>query len=111
MSRSASRAQPSDQLMSTLNAAAEQGRDFLAASCRTYAAEVGALFEELSKDDAEAADQLSKCRTPFDLLGVQQKWLAGRAEAYMNAGVRMVLGALSEPEAAAAETAFFRLPE
>jgi hypothetical protein len=97
--------------MNTLNAATEQGRDFLASSFHTYAAEVGALFEELWKDGAEAADQLSKCRTPFDLLAVQQRWLARRAEAYMNASVRMVLGALNEPEAAAAETSFFRLPE
>ncbi len=111
MSQSASGPQPADELMGTLNAAADQGRELLEASFHTYAAEVRALFDELAKDDAEAAGEVAKCRTPFDLLLVQQKWLAGRAEAYMNASVRMVLGALNEPEAAAAETATFRLPE
>jgi hypothetical protein len=100
-----------DPLARTLSAASEQGRDLLSSSFRTYAAEVGALFEDLAKDDARAVDEIAKCRTPFELLAVQQKWLAGRAQAYMNAGARMVLGALHEPEAAAAEAGPFRLPE
>lgn len=105
-------AAPIDPLMSTLNTAAEQGRSILEASFRTCAAEAAAFFEELAKDDAEAAEEVSKCQTPFELLAAQQKWLAGCAEAYMNAGLRMALGAVLEPEAAAVEEAgAWRLPE
>lgn len=103
--------QPTDELTRTLSAAAEQGRNIFNSSFHTYAAEVGALFAELAKDDAEAAQDVGKCRTPFELLAVQQKWLAGRTEACLNAGLRMVLGGINEPEAAAAEAAAFRLPE
>lgn len=103
--------QPGAPLMRTFNSAAEQGRDILDSSFHTYAAGVSAFFEDLAKDDAEAAEAVARCRTPFDVLAVQQKWLTGRAEACMNAGMRMVLGALNEPEAAAAEEASFRLPE
>jgi hypothetical protein len=112
MSQPAAGPRPIDPLMSTLNAAAEQGRSLLDSSFRTCAAEVGAFFEELAKDNAEAANEVSRCRTPFEVLAVQQKWLAGRAEAYINAGLRMALGAVLEPEAAAAEeVGAWRLPE
>src|SRR4051794_30049898 len=94
---------PIDELTRTLSAAAEQGRNMLGSSFHTYTAEVVAFFAELAKVDAEAAQEVSKCRAPFDLMLVQQTWLAARAEACLNAGVRMVLGAMQEPEAAAAE--------
>lgn len=112
MSQPAAGPQRIDPLMSTLSAAAEQGRSLLDSSFRTWTAEVGAFFDELAKDDAEAAEEISKCQTPFELLAVQQKWFAGCAEAYMNAGLRMALGAVLEPEAVAAEEAgAWRLPE
>lgn len=105
-------AAPIDPLMSTLTTAAEEGRSILASSFRTCAAEAAAFFQELAKDDAEAAKEIDNCQTPFELLAVQQKWFLGLAGACMNAGLRMALGAVLEPEAAAAEEAgAWRLPE
>jgi len=100
-----------DQLMRTFSAAAEEGRHHLEASFQTCAAEMAAFFDDLAKDNAEATSQMAKCRTPLELLAIQQKWLAGWAEACVTAGARMCLGALHEPEAAAAEVGEWRLPE
>jgi hypothetical protein len=111
MSQTESTPLPTEELMRGLDAAAAQGRNFLRASFHTCAAEMGAFFQELAKDDAKAASEIIACRTPLELLAVEQRWLAARAEAFATASMRMVLGAMHESEAAAAETGAWRLPD
>lgn len=111
MSQSIATAQPGDEAARALNTLTEQSRHLVDASVRTAAAEAASFLQQRWEDDAKAIRALARCRTPLDLLAVQQTWLSARAEAWMDAASHMVLGALLEPQAAAAETAAFRLPD
>jgi hypothetical protein len=99
------------RLVCSLDLAAERGQEIMDASVRTWAAEGRAFLEDLGKDNAEALNGLGQCRTPLDVLAVGQTWWTARFTAGLDAGIRLVLGALHEPESAAAEVAAFRLPE
>ena len=98
-------------LPDVFGATAEQGRDLLAASLRTWVAESRAYVDDLAKDGAEALEGFSKCRTPFDVLIVEQHWLMARSKSWFDASLRLFAGALHEAESAAAEGVKFRLPE
>ena len=101
----------SAHLTDAVGAAVEQGRDLIDASLKTWAEEARAYLDDLAKDGAEALDGLVRCKSPFDLLVVEQNWLMARSKSWLNAGVRLFVGAIHEPESAAAELATFRLPE
>jgi len=102
---------PLDGPPDVYGAGAGHSRDLLAASFKTWMAEGCAYVDDLAKDSAEALDGLGRCKTPFDVLRVEQTWLMARSKSWFDAGVRMLTGALHEPESAAAERADFRLPE
>lgn len=94
-----------------MGAAAEQGRELLDASFRTWTAEARAYIDDLAKDGTEALKGLSRCQTPYDILVVEQAWILARSKAWLDATVRLLAGVVHEPESAAAELASFRLPE
>lgn len=104
-------AQQTDRPPDVFGAVAEQGRDLFTASLKTMMAEGRAYIDDLTRDGAEALEGLTRCKTPFDVLMVEQHWLAARSKSWIDAGVRLLAGALHEPESAAAEMAEFRLPE
>jgi hypothetical protein len=102
---------PTQHLVYNLDLAAERGQQIMDASVRTWAAEGRAFVEDLGNDNAEALNGLGRCRTPLDVLKVGQRWWLARFKASLDAGMRLILGALHEPESAAAEATAFRLPE
>lgn len=111
MSQRAYPAEPSQQILSNLARLATGGEHLMDASVDTWTAETRAFFLDLIRDNYEATRGLAQCRTPSDVLEVSQKWWAARFKAAVEAGLRVVLGALHEPETAAAEAAAFHLPE
>lgn len=111
MSQPLSSPQPADQAMQRFTALTEQSAHLLDASVRIAAAEATSFLRQRTQDDARAIGALAACRTPLDLLAVEQTWLAARAAAWISETSRLALVALHEPEAAAGMTAEFRLPE
>lgn len=91
-------------------AAAEQTRHLMEASARTWADESRAFVEDMVRDGGAALQALQTCKSPLDVIKVEQQWLMARGQAYVNAGMRLMLGAFAQAEEAAAETGF-HLPE
>jgi len=92
-------------------AAAAQAENILTAAMRTWIDESQAFIEDMARDGAEAMQGLQACRSPLDLVAVEQKWLMAHAKDYVDAGVRAVSGAVQQPEEAAAAANGFRLPD
>jgi len=90
---------------------AHQSENLTAAAVKTWLDEGQAFFADKARDDAQALQQLQSCKTPLDVISVEQRWIACRAQAYIDAGFRMITGACLQPEQAAAEAAGFRLPD
>lgn len=92
-------------------AAAEQTQHLMKASMKTWVEESRAFAEDLARDSSEALQELQTCKSPLDMIVVEQKWLMARTQAYIDAGVRLISGVFELPEEAAAEAASVRLPE
>lgn len=107
----ANAAQPLEGLTATFQAAAEQTRTLVDASVKTWVDESRAFMGDMARDGAQALKDLQACKSPLDVINVEQKWLMARAKAYVDASVRMMAGAFSQAEEAAAENAPFHLPE
>jgi hypothetical protein len=95
-----------------IGAIAERSRGFYENALKTWSEESHAFFEAMARDGAAAFEQLQACKSPVDVIGVEQAWLAARSKAYMDAGRRiMEAGAQAAATTAANEAPGFRLPE
>jgi hypothetical protein len=62
-------------------------------------------------DGDVALRELQACKSPFEVVGVEQKWIMARTKACVDASMRMLAGMFLQPEEAAAEAASFQLPD
>lgn len=94
-----------------LIAAAEQTRHLMEAAARTWTDENQAFIDDMVRDSGAALEALQNCQSPLDVIKVEQQWLMARSQAYMDAGMRIMLGAFTQAEEAAAEPGAFHLPD
>lgn len=59
------------------------------AAAATFAADMAIYVDQLSSDLATAAGGLAGCRTPLDVLAVEQGYLLARAQAWLDSAYRM----------------------
>lgn len=102
---------PLEAVAAPLVAAAEQTRNLMEASVRTWTDESQAFIDDMFRDGGAALQALQACQSPLDVITVEQQWLMARSQAYLNAGMRMMLGAFAQAEEAAAQAGALHLPE
>lgn len=88
-----------------------QTRTLVNGMFETCRRESQAFYDDWMRDGLAALRGLQAVRSPLDLLGVQQRWLAARASAWIDANVRLMTGASLLAEDSAATLENFRLPE
>lgn len=77
------------QAMSTaIHQATERSQAAIETGLRTWEAEMGRYFDELTQHGRATMDALGKCQGPMDILAVEQQWLRARAQAYLDSGMR-----------------------
>ena len=67
----------------------KQMRALFETGVKSWEKEAGGFLEQMSADGAKAWRDLSRCKSPLEMLSVEQAWLATRAKAYMEAGQRI----------------------
>lgn len=79
----------------------EQVRTLFETGVKSWEKEASGFLEQMSADGAQAWRDLSRCKTPLEMLSVEHAWLSTRAKAYLEAGQRI---AQSRDETAKAAT-------
>lgn len=69
--------------------AAERNAAFVQAAFGAWGRETQRFYDEMSAQGSAAFEQLKACKSPLDVLGVEQAWLSARSKACMDAGTRM----------------------
>jgi len=77
-----------DRLNAAFTGASERGRGLLEAGLEAWSHETQRYYDELSSQGAMVMEQLKACQSPVEVLGVEQAWLAARAKAYLESGLR-----------------------
>ncbi|MCI3134861.1 phasin family protein [Phenylobacterium aquaticum] len=67
----------------------KQVRTLFETGVKTWEKEAGGFLEQMSADGAQAWRDLSRCKSPLEMLSVEQAWLSTRAKAYLEAGQRI----------------------
>ena len=78
-----------DTVTQAMTEAVERGRDMIEASAETWNRETQRYFEGFAADGANVAEQLRNCKSPLDVLSVEQAWIASRSRAYMESSLRI----------------------
>jgi hypothetical protein len=55
---------------------------------RIWERETSRFLEELIQQDRRTLDQLCECKSPLDVLAVEQDWVRARSRAYLESGLR-----------------------
>lgn len=79
---------PPTESISGVAQALHEGVQLARASTATLANEPGAYLSGLAQDIAEAGGRLTNCRTPFDVLAVQQSYAMARGKAWLDSAYR-----------------------
>ncbi|MFI4976496.1 MAG: hypothetical protein ACHP84_18325 [Caulobacterales bacterium] len=77
-----------DTISHAVTDAAERSREMVEASLENWNRESQRFYEEFAAQGAEAMEQLKNCKSPLDVLSVEQAWIAARSKAYMDSGLR-----------------------
>jgi hypothetical protein len=67
---------------------AERGQDLVETGLRAWESQAGRYFEEIAAHSRATLQALAKCRSPLDVLAVEQAWLKTRGEVYLDSGLR-----------------------
>jgi hypothetical protein len=78
-----------DTVAQAVTDAVERSRGMIEASAETWNREAQRYFENFAADGANVAEQLKNCKSPLDVLNVEQAWIASRSRAYMESGLRI----------------------
>lgn len=89
----------------------DQGSAYGALLADGWLRETRGYFDKMTADGRDALRDAAECQSPAELLAVQQAWLASRAAAIAEAGVRAWGVALESITSAAADPKAFRLPD
>jgi len=80
------------ELMNGFNAAVSEAADrslvAMGAAYEQWAKESQRLYDEMTAQGSEALEQLKTCKSPMDVLSVEQAWLAARSKTMMESGMR-----------------------
>ncbi|HWA60669.1 MAG TPA: hypothetical protein VG939_04805 [Caulobacteraceae bacterium] len=68
--------------------AAERTRGLVETGLATWGQEAERFVEEMAQQARLTLDDLANCKTPLEVMAVEQDWLQARAKAYMDASVR-----------------------
>lgn len=77
-----------DAFNMTIGAGAEHGYDVFQSAMQTWLKETQRFQEEMFSQGAAALERLRTCKSPVDVLTVEQAWVAARSRAYLEAGPR-----------------------
>lgn len=72
-----------------MSEAAERGQTALQAALKTWGQEAESFYAEMARQGAEALAQLQACKSPLEVLSVEQAWLTARSKAYLDSGLRL----------------------
>jgi len=70
--------------------AMSRGQVQVQAMLETVSGESRRFFEGMTDDAAVAIEQFKTCQSPAEALTIEQAWLAKRAKAYMDCGLRIM---------------------
>lgn len=68
--------------------AAERGGEFVNAGLRLWQSESARFVEEMLVQGERTLARLCECRTPLDVLQVEQEWLRARSRSYLESSLR-----------------------
>ena len=77
-----------DTVASVFSEAAEQGGAVFNAGLRIWEDEATRYVEELTAQGQKTLDRLCDCKTPLDVLSIEQDWMRARSRFYLESGVR-----------------------
>lgn len=84
-----------DTVAAAVSQAAARGQDIYEASVTAWTREADRFFSDMNRDGSTALDQLKGCKSPVDVLGVEQAWMMARSRAYAEAGTRFLQAAMA----------------
>ena len=79
---------PAEVFTDAIGASAEHSYEAFQSAIQNWLAETQRFQEEMFAQGATALEQLRACRSPLDVLSVEQEWLTTRSKAYLDAGPR-----------------------
>ncbi len=62
---------------------------WLSGAAQAWSSETRRQMEEMSTHNMRTLQQLADCKTPLDILRVEQEWMTERSKAMFEGGVRM----------------------
>lgn len=68
--------------------ATERSRGMMEAGLEAWTREAQRFQDEMSKQGSGALEKLRECKSPLEVLSVEQAWLAARQKAYLETGLR-----------------------
>jgi hypothetical protein len=71
-----------------ISEASERGRAMIAKGLDTWTHEMQRFQEEMVAQGGATLEELKGCKSPLDVISVEQAWIAARSKAYMEAGLR-----------------------
>ncbi len=67
---------------------AERGQGALISGLETWSREAQAFYEQMTEHGTAALARLATCRSPLEVMQVEQDWLTARSKAYVDSGQR-----------------------
>ena len=83
---------PSDGLETLTTAfgeVAERGQALTDVTVRAWEAEIGRFFETFAAHSQTALKALGQCKSPTDVVAIEQEWVNNRVQAYFDSGARL----------------------
>jgi hypothetical protein len=68
---------------------AARERNLVDTGLNSWSFELQRYFTELSSHNMAALERLRACKTPFDVLKVEQDWMSARSKSYLESGLRL----------------------
>ncbi len=90
--------------------AADRTRAVLDASVKVLQSESAKFLDEFSSQSEVALEQMARCKSPFEVIAVQQGWMQARSLAYLQSGLRVAKTLATVSAAKKAKTEPHRSP-
>ena len=77
-----------EAMNAAMSQAAEREVMVMEAGLSEWAKEAQRFYDEMSAQSALVLEQLRGCKSPLDVLSVEQAWMAARSKSYLDTGLR-----------------------
>lgn len=77
-----------ERINAAITEATDRSRGVMEAGIEAWTREAQRFQDELSVQGTTALEQLKACKSPLDVLSVEQAWVAARSKAYLETGLR-----------------------